>query len=471
MPRQAQPVVRCAGVKANGLVCGAKVRRDLLAQGRITCAHHHGQEARIREAMAQAVPANPPAPVPVAPAVIVPVPPPANPNQCVHVRNGVRCTHRITRANALNFCTLHFNANRVQIMNEAAAVARIEASNNIAAGQPWTQAIRPLRQVYLNGTIDRRHYLNQRRLFAQQHNIQDILRDPANIDRQNLIDDWINHRNGVHNLFDLLGEENAWVVIDTINHTTAAQRPIVFANLQEQINAGALDAEVVMVVPAPVPPPQPRVQPPRAARDPAHNELRNLAQDRQNVHTTAVTNQTNKGMEKILKANIPSDQETLAEIFAAWTTEKCYFENGKITTRGIANLANVINDVTEWYIKKTCRANNDRLYQRCLRGAWAMVKAHKERKELTKRLYEECLDAYKMCCEGHLTRIVNVFTGYDEDVKVDVPVGEILQQKISVIATKDIPVAERIAEATALFNELNVPEAERMVWIEAIEAY
>lgn len=107
------------------------------------------------------------------------------------------------------------------------------------------------------------------------------------------------------------------------------------------------------------------------------------------------------------------------------------------------------------------------MYKRMLDGLWARVKAHKERKELTKRLWEEAFESVDKCCQGHLSRLANVLVGFTEEVKAEVPVGEILQQKIAAIAAKDIGVEFKVCEAWTVFEELKVPMEERDAWIEA----
>jgi hypothetical protein len=72
-----------------------------------------------------------------------------------------------------------------------------------------------------------------------------------------------------------------------------------------------------------------------------------------------------------------------------------------------------------------------------------------------------------MCCDGHINRLVNVMSGFDEQFAPEVPVGERLQQRIGLIAGKDIAVEHKVGEAWAVFEELKIPMDERMPWLEA----
>ena len=184
------------------------------------------------------------------------------------------------------------------------------------------------------------------------------------------------------------------------------------------------------------------------------SDLHALTMDAQNVHTQAVAKQTSSTMETLLAIPVPEEQETLKEIAAAWGLRK------GATKR-------VVKDMSGWYKKSECREENDWLYKRLLDCVWTRIQIHEHKTELTERLWEECFDAVKMCCEGHLSRLCSVLVGFDADAKQEVPVGEILQSKIAAIAERDIPVEYKVGEAWAVFEELKIPMEDREAWIDA----
>jgi hypothetical protein len=103
-------------------------------------------------------------------------------------------------------------------------------------------------------------------------------------------------------------------------------------------------------------------------------------------------------------------------------------------------------------------------YRPMLDGLWVLVKGNKQ---LIQRLWEEAYESIDLCWLGQLGRLANVMVGFTEEVKPHVPVGEILQQKMSAIAAKDIGLEFNVCEAWAVFEELNIPMEERDVWIQA----
>ncbi len=184
----------------------------------------------------------------------------------------------------------------------------------------------------------------------------------------------------------------------------------------------------------------------------ATTDLQRLALDNQNVHTKEVNQQTSDATKYLLETPVPTSQETLAELETAWTNK---------------NKKKVLRDVKMWYEMKTCVKNNDWLYKRMLDGLWARIKVHKERAELTQRLWEEAFESVEKCCQGHISRLANVLVGFTEEVKAEIPIGEILQQRIAAIAEKDVGVEYKVCEAWTVFEELNIPMSERDAWIEA----
>jgi hypothetical protein len=184
-------------------------------------------------------------------------------------------------------------------------------------------------------------------------------------------------------------------------------------------------------------------------------ELEALSGDAQNVHTPAVNKQTADGLTALLETDIAVGQDTLGELQGAWRT------------RPSATRKSVLKDMSRWYETKTCRAEDDRLYQRLLDGLWTRIKLSPHKDDLVQRLWEEAVESLKMCCEGHLSRLCNVLVGYDETFKAPVSTGEMLQQRISAIAAEDISIPHKVVKAWEVMEELQIPREQRMDWIEA----
>jgi hypothetical protein len=181
-------------------------------------------------------------------------------------------------------------------------------------------------------------------------------------------------------------------------------------------------------------------------------DLQRIARDTQNVHTKEVTKQMNEGTKYLVEIPVPEDQDTLAEMEIAWMNKK--------TTQ----LKRVMADVKKWYKKNSCVEANDYLYKRMLDGLWVRVKNDDE---LVQRLWEEALESVGMCCQGHLSRLTNVLVGFTDEVKAEIPVGELLQHKMAAIANKDVSVDSKVAEAQSVLAELKVPMEQYSAWLEA----
>jgi hypothetical protein len=191
-------------------------------------------------------------------------------------------------------------------------------------------------------------------------------------------------------------------------------------------------------------------------------ELGRIAADAQSVHTAPVSQQTNAGTEKLLAAAIPNNQQTEKSVMRGWLSVSG-------NTVGWNDMLRVANDVNKWFNTPTCRAHNDNLYRRLLRGLVATINRSDDemRPELYKRLWEECREATGMCCEGHISRLCNVMVGFDEAFQPQVSLGELMQQKMAAIATLDVSEEEKRRQATAWFDEMAVPAAERVAWLDA----
>jgi len=185
-------------------------------------------------------------------------------------------------------------------------------------------------------------------------------------------------------------------------------------------------------------------------------ELHALSVDAQNVHTTAVNKQTEAGLACLLNTPVPSRQRTILEIQTAWNRV------------GYSNSRRVLKDVEKWYMTKTCRSSNDFLYRNALDGLWCRISDSEHRDELISRLWEECFESMKLCCDGHLSRLSNVLVGFDDVFVPIVSSGERLQQGMSAIASEDSDLYSKVERAWNLFEELNVPFEDRLPWIDAL---
>ena len=194
----------------------------------------------------------------------------------------------------------------------------------------------------------------------------------------------------------------------------------------------------------------------------APNTLGGIATSRQSVHASEVVQQAARGMDFLLKVKVPSgwddESKVLGELKALWTGD----EHEALHA-----------DMRIWWNQKSCFTADDSMYRKLLTGLWTYVKSEEDeerRKELEKRMFQECSEAVRMCCQGHTNRLVNVLGGFVTgiDVVVQRPKGEILQEKFALIgAIEDI--AERTREANAVIAELGLSADEAAPWLEAIE--
>jgi len=197
-----------------------------------------------------------------------------------------------------------------------------------------------------------------------------------------------------------------------------------------------------------------------ARQEPPRTDLEAMARDSQNVHTRAVSEQTNRGIDLLMTVEVPETQNTMGEIRAEWTRI--------FTTSPVQEL--LYEDMVRWWNIQTCVNQGDWLYRKLLRRLWAKIKSTKPdetRLELVKRLQQECAESYRLCCIGHINRLVNVMVGFDEGFKQDVPKGLLLQERFARLSAIEDDV-ERFRQATEIISELGLTTEEAAPWLDAI---
>ena len=181
------------------------------------------------------------------------------------------------------------------------------------------------------------------------------------------------------------------------------------------------------------------------------NELERFAKDNQNIHTFVVSNTTNEMLEILKSVDIPKDQKTMTELCRAWRHQE--------------SLPLVERDMRAWALKTDVIKESDFLYRNTLRAVVAKIHAYVPpiRKELFQRLWEECYEAVGMCAQGHISRLVNVFVGFDDRFIQE----ESLQDKMAKIALLDISEQDKKEQALQILEEMKVPVEQHQVWLEA----
>ena len=192
----------------------------------------------------------------------------------------------------------------------------------------------------------------------------------------------------------------------------------------------------------------------------AEKEWTGFSKDSQNVHTSVISNQMNDSLRILLSIPIPPKQKTLDEIASAFLQ---YIPVG-------SNFKEVYKDMKEWGNVKEIFQTNDYLYRRTLRGLWAKIQTYSEelKKEVIKRLWEECLEATGLCATGHISRLTNVLVGFDENFQPQISIQEMFQNAMANIQAMNISTEEKIEKAKKIMDEMNIPSTERQDWLDAL---
>jgi hypothetical protein len=188
--------------------------------------------------------------------------------------------------------------------------------------------------------------------------------------------------------------------------------------------------------------------------------LSQISNNRQSVHEHVVEHATTKGISILVEFPVPLGQKTIAEIEAAF--ESFGWDNV---------LEKVISDMKDWGSRESVMKKGENLYRKVLRGLWAKMKTYEGevRTELIKRLWEECMDSVEMCADGHVGRLVNVLSGFDDDFGPQISKMEYFQNNIALIAANDLATPEaKIQHAKKLMDDVGIPEEEREAWLEAL---
>jgi len=189
--------------------------------------------------------------------------------------------------------------------------------------------------------------------------------------------------------------------------------------------------------------------------------------DTQNVHTGVVSTQTHDGVKKLLAVPVKSGQTERSIRFATQVLDLSV-QLKWVTTQASGR---IMADFMQWYNTRTCRATDDWLYKRIFDGLFTTICENPKKEvrlELYKRLFEEMKDSLGMCCDGHITRLVNVLVGFDDAFVPELSVAEKVQNLFAALSARECSLLEKVAEGVQNLRKWGVPEDEWEPWIDAL---
>lgn len=204
------------------------------------------------------------------------------------------------------------------------------------------------------------------------------------------------------------------------------------------------------------PPPAPVVAAPPPA--PAWT-LAAIATNAQGVHTAPVTVQMNRAVAKLETVKIPREFDAMLAASQAWHL------NVPMEMKQFEVYLRTINDINAWRKK-------DAPYAKAFRMVCFHISEEKDtekRREMWRRLFQECVESVGMCQAGHVARLMNALSGFgNKDMRPAIPLGDLIQMKLSAISQMELADADKIRLANEFFDEHGVADEQRAPWLEAL---
>jgi hypothetical protein len=187
--------------------------------------------------------------------------------------------------------------------------------------------------------------------------------------------------------------------------------------------------------------------------------LRQIAADPQNVHTTEAVRQTKDIVAKIRMVPVPPEYR-----WHPVDASKTPFEIGiecKLTQKAAWQMISQYAQPTAIYDIE------EGIYGKVLDCVWQFIKASPDKDDLCNIVRREMQDNIGMCAQGNLSRICNVLAGYMDGVGSQESLSERLGRLFPPLMEIEDDL-ERLAAAERILIENNVPFADRAAWVEPL---
>jgi len=185
-------------------------------------------------------------------------------------------------------------------------------------------------------------------------------------------------------------------------------------------------------------------------------ELGVLANDKQNIHTTRVVNETKATIDKVLKIPVPAEYctdtlKTIGEIIL-----EC-----KLSKKGAWQMT------SKYCADEVIYEYPAGIYARLLNSVWQYIKGSPDKEELKKILKSEMEDNVGMCAQGNLSRLCNILSGYLDGLVFETS-GEKLQRLMAELYEQNISSDEKVIAGKKILTTLMVDRDSWNAWLEAL---
>ena len=193
-----------------------------------------------------------------------------------------------------------------------------------------------------------------------------------------------------------------------------------------------------------------------------NQNMQAFVNDKQNVHTRIVVNQTSEIVKNILNTvNVPDDFK--------WSEQRCSKTPGDIIITCELSPNSVFQMMSKYCSNETIYDLESGVYGKTLDAVWQFILKSDDKINLISILKQELEDNIEMCAQGNLSRLCNILAGYLGCITNIESISEILGREFSKLMETIDDEKIRIALGNNILNENNVVDEKiRKEWISSL---
>lgn len=182
--------------------------------------------------------------------------------------------------------------------------------------------------------------------------------------------------------------------------------------------------------------------------------IKTVYNDKENVHNSTISSTVRSLIKKLYRERKDSEIDVL-NVFSQVTE---YIHEHKYKPEDIDKVYKALNRITVDTALFTNPKRNITI-GRILSMAWSKILESEHKKELQKRLVEEFIEMYNTCSSGYAARIINVFSGIDENYTINISfkdeIEAIVKQRVikSMSSIEDEELREQIIDGMTFKTE------------------
>ena len=195
-----------------------------------------------------------------------------------------------------------------------------------------------------------------------------------------------------------------------------------------------------------------------------------IYENKQNVHSSSIQNSVSKSVTQLIALTDNLQLRDIEYIIHQLEQHNKNYINYFFKLITFSN-SSIKRHLTSWCSINDISTTHGITYKQLVKYVYAIIENHKDRNELEKIMIQEIYESVDYCFTGKFTRMINILSGFVEEITIYISPKEQMQSKIAITVKNMRKLNEKDKkikiEVSKILDEFNIDNInERNAWLD-----